>query len=49
MGEILFLLGGNSLTTISKTDLHPLIRAFINVGPYIQTLVNEDITIGIYD
>ncbi|GLO67362.1 MULTISPECIES: methyl-accepting chemotaxis protein [Oceanobacillus] len=28
---------------------HPLLEAFIQVGPYIQQLVNDDITIGIYD
>ncbi|RLL47088.1 chemotaxis protein [Oceanobacillus piezotolerans] len=28
---------------------HPTIEAFINLAPYIQELINDDITIGIYD
>lgn len=28
---------------------HPMIQAFIKVGPILQSLVNDDITVGIYD
>jgi len=30
-------------------EYHPLLKAFVEVAPYFQILVNEDITIGIYD
>lgn len=30
-------------------EYHPLLKAFVEVAPYFQMLVNEDITIGIYD
>jgi len=32
-----------------ETENHPLLEAFVQVGPYLQNLVNDDITIGIYD
>ncbi|ENH97250.1 methyl-accepting chemotaxis protein [Gracilibacillus halophilus YIM-C55.5] len=28
---------------------HPILQSFIKVAPFIQTLINDDITIGIYD
>lgn len=35
---------------ISNTDTqHPLIDAFLKVAPLLQKLVNDDITVGIYD
>jgi uncharacterized protein YoxC len=34
---------------ITEVEFHPLIRSFISVGPFLQDLINEDITIGIYD
>ncbi|GIN87541.1 putative sensory transducer protein YfmS [Heyndrickxia sporothermodurans] len=37
------------MTTSIETDLHPMLQSFINAAPYIQALVNDDITIGIYD
>jgi uncharacterized protein YoxC len=30
-------------------EYHPILKAFVEVAPYFQMLVNEDITIGIYD
>ncbi|WP_163970684.1 methyl-accepting chemotaxis protein [Oceanobacillus halotolerans] len=30
-------------------EYHPLIQSFIQVGPLLQSLINDDITIGIYD
>lgn len=30
-------------------NAHPVLQSFINAAPYIQLLVNDDITIGIYD
>lgn len=37
------------MTTSIETNLHPMLQSFINAAPYIQALVNDDITIGIYD
>lgn len=38
------------MQTFTNNDRHhPLIEAFIQVGPLLQQLVNDDITIGIYD
>ncbi|MBU5267134.1 methyl-accepting chemotaxis protein [Virgibacillus proomii] len=36
-------------SAITEVEFHPLIRSFISVGPFLQNLINEDITIGIYD
>lgn len=30
-------------------EAHPILQSFIKVAPYIQLLVNDDVTIGIYD
>lgn len=30
-------------------NAHPVLQSFINAAPYIQLLVNDDITIGVYD
>ncbi|MDX8045820.1 methyl-accepting chemotaxis protein [Gracilibacillus sp. S3-1-1] len=35
--------------TINVEEYHPIIQAFVKVSPFIQTLINDDITIGIYD
>lgn len=32
-----------------EKDTHPVLQSFIQVAPYFQMLVNDDITIGIYD
>ncbi|MGE8205412.1 methyl-accepting chemotaxis protein [Heyndrickxia sp. NPDC080065] len=37
------------MTISIETEIHPMLQSFINAGPYIQALVNDDITIGIYD
>lgn len=37
------------MTASIETELHPMLQSFINAAPYIQALVNDDITIGIYD
>ncbi|SES13406.1 Methyl-accepting chemotaxis protein (MCP) signalling domain-containing protein [Gracilibacillus ureilyticus] len=34
---------------INTEEYHPLLQAFVKVAPFLQTLVNDDITIGIYD
>lgn len=36
-------------TNTSDTEHHPLIQAFVTVGPLLQSLVKDDITVGIYD
>jgi hypothetical protein len=36
-------------SAITEVEFHPLIRSFISVDPFLQDLINEDITIGIYD
>ena len=36
-------------SAITEVEFHPLIQSFISVGPFLQDLINEDITIGIYD
>ena len=30
-------------------EAHPILQSFIKVAPYIQLLVNDDVTIGVYD
>ncbi|GAA0300473.1 archaellum component FlaC [Gracilibacillus halotolerans] len=35
--------------SIVQQDVHPVLQSFIHVAPYLQYLVNDDITIGIYD
>lgn len=35
--------------SIAQQDVHPVLQSFIQVAPYLQYLVNDDITIGIYD
>ncbi|HLR51466.1 MAG TPA: methyl-accepting chemotaxis protein [Candidatus Avamphibacillus sp.] len=38
------------MESLEITDsYHPLIEAFVKVGPLLQALVNDDITVGIYD
>lgn len=32
-----------------ETNYHPMLSSFIEVAPFLQTLVNDDITVGIYD
>ncbi|MHA6253251.1 methyl-accepting chemotaxis protein [Oceanobacillus sp. CAU 1775] len=32
-----------------QEDTHPILQSFIQVAPYLQLLVNDDITIGVYD
>lgn len=34
---------------ITENETHPLLQSFIQVGPFLQSLVNDDITVGIYD
>ncbi|SFL35989.1 Methyl-accepting chemotaxis protein (MCP) signalling domain-containing protein [Gracilibacillus orientalis] len=34
---------------VNIEQYHPILQAFIRVGPFLQTLINDDITIGIYD
>lgn len=36
-------------STESTERYHPMIEAFVKVGPLLQALVNDDITVGIYD
>lgn len=36
-------------TNDNNTTQHPLIDAFMKVAPFLQHLVNDDITVGIYD
>lgn len=35
--------------SVIQQSVHPVLQTFIQVAPYIQLLVNDDITIGIYD
>ena len=35
--------------TLIQKDVHPVLQSFIQLAPYFQMLVNDDITIGIYD
>lgn len=37
------------MTKEIDTEYHPKLQAFIDVAPFFQELVNDDITIGIYD
>ncbi|WP_200415916.1 methyl-accepting chemotaxis protein [Virgibacillus salexigens] len=37
------------VSTNEELDVHPLLQAFVTVGPFLQELINDDITIGIYD
>ena len=38
------------MQTLENTETyHPIIEAFTKVGPLLQSLVNDDITVGIYD
>lgn len=30
-------------------DTHPVLKSFVQIAPYLQLLVNDDITIGVYD
>ncbi|WBX78607.1 methyl-accepting chemotaxis protein [Virgibacillus salarius] len=34
---------------LAETNIHPLLQSFVTVGPFLQSLINDDITIGIYD
>lgn len=34
---------------ITQKEVHPVLKSFIQVAPYLKFLVNDDITIGIYD
>ena len=36
-------------TSVTERKHHPIVQSFIDVAPYMQTLVNDDVTIGIYD
>jgi uncharacterized protein YoxC len=33
----------------AEQTLHPMLDAFVRVGPFLQDLINEDVTIGIYN
>lgn len=33
----------------TEREHHPIVQSFIDVAPYMQSLVNDDVTIGIYD
>lgn len=35
--------------SLIQKEAHPVLQSFIQVAPYFQMLVNDDITIGIYD
>ncbi|MEI3598834.1 MULTISPECIES: methyl-accepting chemotaxis protein [unclassified Oceanobacillus] len=35
--------------SLIQKETHPVLQSFIQVAPYFQMLVNDDITIGIYD
>ena len=35
--------------TLMIKEPHPVLQSFIQVAPYLQSLVNDDITVGIYD
>ncbi|WP_284139133.1 MULTISPECIES: methyl-accepting chemotaxis protein [unclassified Virgibacillus] len=35
--------------TMETQEQHSLLEAFVKVAPFLQTLVNDDITVGIYD
>lgn len=37
------------MTEKIQTEHHPKLQAFMNIAPLIQELINDDITIGIYD
>ena len=32
-----------------KTDIHPLLDAFVKVAPFLNQLIQDDVTVGIYD
>lgn len=36
-------------TTVEQINTHPLLQSFVTVAPFLQDLINDDITIGIYD
>lgn len=33
----------------TEQALHPMLDAFVKIGPFLQDLINEDVTIGIYN
>lgn len=35
--------------SLIQEDVHPILQSFIQVAPYLHLLVNDDITVGIYD
>lgn len=37
------------MQSMNDGEYHPLIQAFVKVGPLLQSLVNDDVTVGIYD
>ncbi|API93415.1 MULTISPECIES: methyl-accepting chemotaxis protein [Virgibacillus] len=36
-------------STDSQVNIHPMLQSFVTVAPFLQDLMNEDVTIGIYD